>query len=103
SGIAGVQMSGVSNLIGYHGAADACMFRPTDDAGLEKCAIDDQLTATIEQIEQARCSLGSVELVILFHGHPRHPPSLRGQRITSPAQLLLFHEKLLPRSLPFLP
>jgi hypothetical protein len=35
-----------------------------------------------------------------FHGHPRHPPTLGGQRVTGAGQLLLLHEQLLARSLP---
>src|SRR5262249_14816109 len=102
SGIAGVQMSGGSNLAGHHGASDACVVRPADHAGFEECAIDYQLTASVKQIEQASCSMGSLELAILLPSHPRHHPSLRGQRITRPAELLLLQEKLLPSSLPFL-
>ena len=93
-------MSGVSDLVGHHGAADAGMLGPTLHAGLEEGAIDDQLTATIEQVEQARLALGTVELVLLLHGQPRHPATLGGQRVTSAGQLLLLHEQLLARSLP---
>src|SRR5438128_12002236 len=39
-GIAGIQMSGVSDLIGHHGAANACMFGPADHARLEKRAVN---------------------------------------------------------------
>ena len=93
-------MSGVSNLVGHHGAADACMFGPADHARLEECAVEDQLTATVEQIEQARLALGPVEFVFLLDRHPWHPPTLGGQRVTSAGQLLLFHEKLLRAQLP---
>src|SRR5262249_476321 len=84
SGIAGVQMSGVSNLIGHHGAADACMFRPTDDARFEKSAIDNQLTATIEQIQEADRPLRSAKLVTLLHGQAGDPAALGCQRVTGP-------------------
>src|SRR5262245_10389950 len=38
--------------------------------------------------------------LLLLQGQPRHPPTLGGQRVTGPGQLLLLHEQLLARSLP---
>ena len=95
-------MGEVGDLVGHHGAADAGMLGPAGHAGLEKGAIDDQLTATVEQVEQARLALGPVELVLLLHRQPRHPPTLGGQRVTGAGQLLLLHEQLLARGLPLL-
>src|SRR5215467_2518836 len=54
----------------------------------------------LEQIEQAYLALGSVELVLLVHGQPRHPAAFGGQRVTGVGQVLLLHEELLARSLP---
>ena len=101
-GIAGVQMSGVSDLVGHHGAADACMFGPADHARLEEGPVDDQLPAAVEQVEQTSLALGALELVLLLHGQPRHPATLGGQRVTSVGHLLLLREQLLARSLPLL-
>src|SRR5262249_23109159 len=101
-GVSGVQMGDVGDLIGHQGAAAASMVRPTEHAGLEEGAVDDQLTAALEQIEQARFALGSVELVFLLHRQPRHPPTLGGQRVTGAGQVLLLHEQLLARSLPLM-
>src|SRR5262245_25793024 len=78
------------------------MFGPAVHAGLKEGAIDDQLPPAVEQVEQARLALGTVELVLLLHGQPRHPPTLGGQRITGTGQLLLLHEQSQARSLPFL-
>src|SRR5262245_7920623 len=78
------------------------MFGPAVHAGLEEGAIDDQLPPAVEQVEQTRLALGPVELVLLLHGLPRHPPTLGGQRVTGAGQLLLLHEQLLARSLPLL-
>src|SRR5262249_9218298 len=64
SGVARVQMRGVSDLVGNHGAAYACMFRPANHAGFEESAVDDQLTTTVEQLEQARLAVRSIELVL---------------------------------------
>src|SRR5882762_6355428 len=78
------------------------MLRPAVHAGLEEGAVDDQLTAAVEQVEQARFALGPVEHICLFHGNPRHPPSLGGKRVTGAGEGLLLDEKLLARSLPLL-
>ena len=95
-------MGEVRDLVGHHRAADAGVLGPAVHAGLEERAVDDQLTAAVEQVEQARLALGPVELVLLLHRQPRHPPTLGGQRVTGARQLLLLHEQLLARSLPLL-
>jgi hypothetical protein len=87
----------MGDLVGHQRAADAGMFGPAGDAGLEEGAIDDQLTAAVEQVEQARCALRPVELVVLVHSQPRHPTPLGGQRVTGAGQLLLLDEQLLAR------
>src|SRR5437762_6691992 len=101
SGIARAEMSGMSDLVGQHRTADAGMLGPAMYAGFEQGAVDNQLTAAFEQVEQTRLTLGPVEPVFLFHRHPRHPPTLGGQRVTCAGHLLLLHKKLLSRSLPF--
>src|ERR1700736_405432 len=93
-------MRQVRDLIGAQGAAAAGMLGPAEHPGLEEGAIGDQLTAALEQIEQAYLALGSVELVLLVHSQPRHPPPFGGQRVTGAGQGLLLHEALLARSLP---
>ena len=65
-------------------------------------AVDDQLAAAVEQVEQAGRAIRAVELVLLLHGHPRHPAALGGQRVAGPRVLLLLHEQLLPRGDPLL-
>jgi hypothetical protein len=40
----------MSDLVSYHGAANAGMLGPAFHAGLEEGAVDDQLTAAIEQV-----------------------------------------------------
>src|SRR5262249_59431882 len=55
--VAGIQMSEVGDLVGEEGAAPAATLRPVGHAGLEEEAVDDQLTAPLEQIEQARLSI----------------------------------------------
>src|SRR5271170_5188957 len=95
-------MGEVRDLIGAERAAAAGVLGPAEHPGLEEGAIDDQLTAALEQIEQAYLALGSVERVPLVHSQPGHPPGLGGQRVTGAGQGLLLHEELLARSLPLL-
>src|SRR6266851_4031892 len=73
-------MGQVGDLIGTQGAAAAGVLGPAEHPGLEEGAIDDQLTAALEQIEQAYLALGSVELVLLVHSQPRHPPAVSASR-----------------------
>src|SRR5919197_3466596 len=95
-------MGDMRDLIGQHGAANTSMFGPALHAGLEKRAINDQLTAAIEQVEQARLPVGPVELVLFLHRQPRHPSTLGSERITGVRQGFLLHQELLTRSLPLL-
>ena len=95
-------MGEVGDLVGPQGTATASMVRPAVHAGLEKGAVDDQLVPALEQVEQTRFALGSIELVLLLYGQPRHPPTLGGQRVTGAGQLLFLHQQLLARSFPFL-
>jgi hypothetical protein len=101
-GVAHVQMGDMGDLVGHERATAARMFGPAVLAGLEEGTVDNQLTAAVEQVEQASLTLRPVELVRFLHGHPRHPPSLGGQRVTGAGQRLLLHEELLARSLPLL-
>src|SRR5882724_7983043 len=95
-------MGQVRHLISAQGAAAAGVLGPAEDPGLEEGAIDDQLTAALEQIEQAYLALGPVELVFPVHSQPRHPPAFGGQRVTGAGQGLLLYEELLACSLPLL-
>jgi hypothetical protein len=83
-------MGQVRDLIGAQGAAAAGVLGPAEHPGLEEGAIDDQLTAALEQVEQANLALGSVELVLLVHSQPRHPPAFGGQRVTEGVKAFSF-------------
>ncbi len=101
-GVAGVEVREVGDLVGQHGAADAGVLGPAVHAGLEEGAVDDQLPATGEQVDQAPLSFGAVELVLRLDGLPRHAAALGGQRVTGAGQLLLLHEQSQARRLPVL-
>src|SRR5271163_5024971 len=95
-------MREVSDLVGPEGAAAAAALGPAGHAWLEEEAIDDQLTATLEQVGQARRPVRAVKVVVLIHGQPRHPPTFGCQRVARTGQLLLLDQQPLPRGLPFL-
>ena len=101
-GVACVEMRHVRDLVGHHRAAEARMVGPAVHTGFEEGAVDDQLTAALEQVEQAHRAVGPVELVLLLHGEPRHPPAFGGQRVAGAGQLLLLDEQLLARGVPLL-
>ena len=68
-------MSGVSYLVGHHGTADAGMLGPAFHTGFEEGAVNDQLTAAVEQVEQARLSLEARRIRI---PSPRPPTAFAG-------------------------
>ena len=90
------------HLVGHHRAADAAALRPRADARLEEEAVDDQLLAPLEEVEQAHLPVRALEGVVLLDGHPRHPPALGGQRVARAGELLLLDEQLLAGGLPLL-
>jgi hypothetical protein len=102
SGIAGVEMGKVGYLVSSEGAAAAGMVGPAEDAGFEEGAVDDQLTAAFEEVEQAGFAVGSIELVLLLHGQPWHAPALGGQRVALPREPFLVGQQTLASLKPFL-
>src|SRR6266478_1520723 len=95
-------MGQVRDLIGAQGTAAASVLGPAEHPGLEEGSIDDQLPASLEQVEQANLTLWPVELVVLLHRRPRHASSLGRQRITGTGKGFLLHEELLVCGLPLL-
>src|SRR5215469_700713 len=95
-------MRQVRDLIGTQGAAATPMLRPAKHSRLKEGAVDDQLRAALEEIEQANLALWPLELVFPLHRHPGHPSTLGGQRVTGSHMRLLLHEELLSRSVPLL-
>src|SRR5207247_11312382 len=79
--------------------AAAGMLGPAEHTGLEEGAVDDQLTTAVKEVEQAHLALRPVQLVLLRHGQPRHPPTLGGQLVTGAGQGFLLHEQELAGSL----
>ena len=101
-GVARVQVGEVGDLVGHERAAAAAALGPAVDAGLEEEAVDDQLAATLEQVEQARRPVRALEAVVLLDRHPRHPAAFGGERVAGAGQLLLLDQHLLAGGLPLL-
>jgi hypothetical protein len=80
-GVAGVEMGEMADLVGDHGAAAPATLGPAGDPGLEEEAVDDQLTAPLEEVEQTRRAVRTLEAVVLLHGHPGHAAPVGGQRV----------------------
>ena len=99
-GVAGVQVGQVADVVGDHRAAAAAVIGPAVHVGLDEGAVDDQLTSALEQAQQVDLAVGPVELVVLVDGQPRHPPSLRRERVVRAHHLLLLHQQLLVRGRP---
>src|SRR6476620_4234369 len=95
-------MRQMADLIGAKRAAPAGGVAPAKHPGLEKGAIDDQLPAALEQVEQGNLAPGPVEFVGLLHWYPGHPSPLGGQGITGARECLLLQKQPLPRFLPVL-
>src|SRR6185369_2495004 len=95
-------MRQMADLIGAKRAAPAGVVGPAKHPGLEKGAIDDQLPAALEQVEQGNLAPGPVEFVGLLHWYPGHPSPLGGQGITGARECLLLQKQPLPRFLPVL-
>src|SRR6185312_3723556 len=101
-GIARVEVGDVGDLVGTQGAAAAGVVRPPENTRLEECAVDDQLTPALEQVQQAYLATGPLERIRFVDGHPGHLPALGGQCITSAGIGLFLDEQLLAGGLPFL-
>src|SRR4029453_363686 len=76
------------------------MVGPAENSWLEEGAVDDQLTPTVEQVEQTGSASRSLERIRRLHAHPRHSSALGGQGITGAGLGLFLHEQLLTGDLP---
>jgi hypothetical protein len=99
-GVTGIQVGDVGDLVRHHGAAPAGVIGPAEHSRLEESTVDDQLTATVEQVEQAGPARRPLERIRRLHGHPRHSPAFRRQGVTGAGLGLFFHEQLLAGRLP---
>jgi hypothetical protein len=89
-------------LVGHHRAAGTALLGPAAHAGLVEEAVDDQVPAALEQVEQAHPPVRALELVLLLDQHPRHPAALGRHRVTRVRELLLLHQQRVTGLLPLL-
>jgi hypothetical protein len=93
-------MGEIADLVGAERAAAAGMFRPSEDAGLEERAVDDELAAPLEQVEQARLALRAFEHIVFLDEQPRHAAALGGQRVLGAGERLFLDKHLLEGAFP---
>src|SRR6185503_6189243 len=101
-GVPGVQVRGVGDLVGAERAAEAAAVGPAGHVGVVEEAVEDELLAPLEHVEQRRRAVRALEAVLLLDRHPRHPAALGGQRIAGAGHLLLLDQQLLAGVLPLL-
>jgi len=82
-------------------AAGATALGEAVDVVVEEEAVDDQLAAPLEQVEQGDRAVRALEGVLLLDGHPGHAAALGGERVTVAGVLLLLDEQGVARLLPF--
>src|SRR4051794_4961773 len=97
-----VEVREVRDLVGEERAAGAAALGEARDAGLVEEAVDDELAAALEQVDEARRPVRALEAVVLLDGHPRHAAALGGERVAGARVLLLFHEQVPAGLLPLL-
>src|SRR5918912_480656 len=106
-----VQVGGVGDLVGEEGAAHArplgvrvatLRVRVGGDLRPVEGAVDDQLTAALEQVGKRGRPVRALEAVLLLDRHPRHPAALGRERVTGSGVLLLLDEQFLAGGLPLL-
>src|ERR1700761_620575 len=77
------------------------MVGPAMDVRIEKGAVNNELPAPVEKIEQRSPSLWSLKYILILDGDPRHAPARRSQGISRTGMFLLLNQHLLPGFLPF--
>src|ERR671911_382818 len=106
-----VQVGGVGDLVRDEGAAHArplgvriatLRVRVGGDLRPVEGAVDDQLTAALEQVGKRGRPVRALEAVLLLDRHPRHPAALGRERVTGSGVLLLLDEQFLAGGLPLL-
>jgi hypothetical protein len=108
--VAGIEVREIADMVGEHRAPNAGTamlntgraFRLAVHTRIEECAVDDQLTPAVEQIQQVHRPFRPLEGVWLVHRYPGHPPTFRSKRVACAGHLLFFDEQSLPLVLPLL-
>src|SRR5262249_30605954 len=92
-----------ADVIDDHRAARAAGRRPAIDTGRKHEVVDDELAASLEQFDEARLAVRSVEDVILFDSDHWQPAALCIQCVSRSRGSLFLGEQALTGHAPFLP
>src|SRR5262249_30389231 len=98
-GLPCVQVGEMAEVVGEERAARAARL----PARVEHEVVDDELLASLEQIEQPSQAAPALERKVLVDPHHREPTTLGIQRVPLTGELLLLREQRLPRIQPLSP
>jgi hypothetical protein len=101
-GAAGVQMREVASgdVIGKRRATRATLVQRLAFLPQPHEVVDDELKATLEQVQQTRFAVRTVEDVVFLDSHHRQPSTLGVQRVSRPGGGFFLGEQLLARNQP---
>ena len=97
-------MDEVRQVVGEEGAAGAAVLRIARDlhVGIEEEAVDDQLPASLEEVEKAELAVRPLEAVLLLDPDHGQPAALSRERVPRTGELLLLDEQRLAFGVPLL-
>ena len=92
-----MQVGEVADLVDEHRATVAAriLVRPEHEV------VEEQLRATLEEVEQAGLAVGSLERVVLVDQHPWQAATLGGECVSRPGCFLFLGKERLACCLPF--
>src|SRR4029077_10055108 len=96
-----VQMGKVPDLIDEHRTSRAASRRPTIDPRGEHEVVEDELSASFEQVEEAHLAGGGNENIVLVDSDHWQPSALRGQDIARMRGRLFLVKERVKGPLPF--
>src|SRR6516225_9392355 len=95
-------MGQMADLVRDEGTTGATGFGPAVHFGSEHEVIDDELAVSLEQVEQTRLPVRTLEDVVFLDLHHRLPAPRRGQGILGTRGRLFLHEQFFMSGLPLL-
>src|SRR5437899_12233274 len=88
----------MADLVDEHRAAVAARRL----AGAEHEVVEDELTAPLEEVDEARFAVRALKRVVPFDPDHRQAAALGGARVSRPGRLLFLRTQLLESGFPFL-
>lgn len=94
-------MGQVRQVVGEHGAARAALGVLGDlHSRVQEEAVDDQLSTTVEQVEQAHLARGTFEAIVVLDSDHGQLAALRSERVPRAGQLFLLDQQRLALGVP---